>query len=323
MGVQQAVVAPGRLGSLAIVFVFGGMASASQSRANGEFTLYTGSGVHSAFISFVIGLGILSVVALGSGSIRRGIAAIPRAVRAGTLPIWAVPAGVLGGVFIACASYSVALIGVSLFAVGTVMAQTSTALAVDRIGLGPTGRTRLSANRIVAASLAIVAVLIAAAPSITAADFAILAVLASILGGVATTVQQGLNGRITVAAKQPIATTWLNFLFGSLGLLIGLLFAMAFLGDTFTWPSSGPWWMWLGGVFGVVFILTSAWAVPRLGVLVTMLSVIAGQLTGALVYDLLLPVGDNTLTWQIVAGVLLTFVAVYLGSMRRPGQVLR
>ena len=103
----------------------------------------------------------------------------------------------------------------------------------------------------------------------------------------------------------------------------GLLFAMAFLGDTFTWPSSGPWWMWLGGVFGVVFILTSAWAVPRLGVLVTMLSVIAGQLTGALVYDLLLPVGDNTLTWQIVAGVLLTFVAVYIGSMRRPGQVLR
>lgn len=323
MSGQHAAPAAGRLGSLAIVFVFGGMASASQSRANGEFTLYTGSGVHSAFISFVIGLVILSVVALGSGSIRRGIAAIPRAVRAGTLPIWAVPAGVLGGVFIACASYSVALIGVSLFAVGTVMAQTSTALAVDRIGLGPTGRTRLSANRIIAAILAIVAVVIAAAPSITAADFAILAVLASILGGIATTVQQGLNGRITVAAKQPIATTWLNFLFGSLGLLIGLLFAMAFLGDSFTWPSSGPWWMWLGGVFGVVFILTSAWAVPRLGVLVTMLSVIAGQLTGALVSDLLLPVGDNTLTWQIVAGVLLTFVAVYIGSMRRPGQVLR
>ena len=92
MSGQHAAPAAGRLGSLAVVFVFGGMASASQSRANGEFTLYTGSGVHSAFISFVIGLAILSVVALGSGSIRRGIAAIPRAVRAGTLPIWAVGA---------------------------------------------------------------------------------------------------------------------------------------------------------------------------------------------------------------------------------------
>lgn len=310
-------------GSLAVVFVFGGVASASQSRANGEFTQFTGSGVHSALISFVIGFVILSVIALASKEIRIGIRRVPEAVRTGTLPLWAVPAGVLGGVFIACASYSVALIGVSLFAVGTVMAQTSTALFVDRVGIGPMGRTRLTANRIAAAVIAVIAVLIAAGPRMTTAGFAVLAVVASIVGGIATTVQQGLNGRMTVATRQPIATTWFNFLFGSLGLLLGVVLAMVFAGDEFTWPSGGPWWMWLGGVFGVVFILTSAWAVPKFGVLITMLSIIAGQLTGALFFDLVLPVGDNTVTWYVVAGVLLTFVAVYTGSSRRVPRATR
>ncbi len=305
-------------GSLATVFVFGGLASASQSRANGEFTHYTKSGVHSALISFAIGLIILSLIVIASRDIRAGIARIPESVRQGALPVWAVPAGVLGGVFIACASYSVALIGVSLFAVGTVMAQTTTALVVDRVGIGPMGRTRLTRNRVLAAALAIIAVVVAAGPRLTDANFAVLAVVASIVGGIATTVQQGLNGRITVASRQPIATTWLNFLFGTAGLTVGLIIGMVFSGDRFTWPSGGPWWMWLGGVFGVVFILTSAWAVPRLGVLVTMLGIIAGQLTGALLFDWLLPVGDNTLEWHVFAGVLLTFVAVYIGSMRRP-----
>lgn len=304
------------LGSLAVVFIFGGMASASQSRANGEFTQYTGSGVHSALISFVIGFVILSVIAAASKDIRAGIRRVPEAARAGTLPLWAVPAGVLGGVFIACASYSVALIGVSLFAVGTVMAQTSTALFVDRVGIGPMGRTRLTPNRIAAAVITVIAVVVAAGPRVTAVEFAILAVVASVIGGIATTIQQGLNGRMTVAARQPIATTWFNFLFGSLGLLIGVVFAMVFAGDEFAWPSGGPWWMWLGGVFGVVFILTSAWAVPKFGVLVTMLTIIAGQLTGALFYDLVIPVGDNTVTWHLVVGVVLTFVAVYIGSIR-------
>ena len=313
----------GRPATLVVVFIFGGMASASQSRANGEFTLYTGSGVHSALISFALGLLILSVIALGSPAMRRGIAAVPVAVRTGALKPWVVPAGVLGGVFIACASYSVALIGVSLFAVGTVMAQTTTALVVDRVGIGPTGRTRITANRVVAAALAIVAVVIAAAPQIGTSGFAVLAVLASIVGGIATTVQQGLNGRITVAVRQPAATTWLNFLFGTLGLLVGLLLAAVFAGDTFTLPSGGTWWMWLGGVFGVVFILASAWAVPRLGVLVTMLAIIAGQLSAALLFDLFLPVGDNRLTWPVVVGMLLTFVAVYIGASRRSRQGAR
>ena len=75
--------------------------------------------------------------------------------------------------------------------------------------------------------------------------------------------------------------------------------------------------MWLGGVFGCVFILTSAWAVPRYGVLVFTLTTIAGQLTAALALDVVVPVGDNRVAVSLVFGVILTFAAVAVGALRR------
>ncbi len=303
--------------ALAAIFVFGGCASALQSRSNGELTQHSGSGVNSALFSFIIGLAILSVIAVASGDIRTAISRIPATVRDGTLAWWAVPAGVLGGVFIACASFAVAIVGVALFAIGAVVGQAATALLVDRLGIGPNGRTSLTAARKSSALIAVVAVVVAASGSINAKLFSISAVAAALLGGTAATVQQGLNGRITVASGHPLATTWLNFVFGSLGLLVGTAIAMLLLGDELSVPTAGPWWMWLGGVFGCIFILTSAWAVPRYGVLVFTLATIAGQLTAALVLDATVPVGDNEVAVSLVLGVILTFVAVAVGALRR------
>ena len=302
---------------LASIFVFAGVASALQSRANGELTQHSGNGVNSALFSFIIGLLILSVIAVSSREIRAAIARIPATVRDGTLVWWAVPAGVLGGVFIACASFAVAIVGVALFAVGAVVGQTATALLVDRLGVGPNGRSALTSARVISAVIAVFAVIVAASGSINAEGFSLAAILAALLGGTATTVQQGLNGRITVASRHPLATTWLNFVFGTFGLVIGTAIGVLLLGDELTVPTAGPWWMWLGGVFGCVFILTAAWAVPRYGVLAFTLTTIAGQLTAALALDLVVPVGDNRVKVNLVAGVLLTLVAVAVGALRR------
>ncbi len=302
---------------LAAIFTFAGVASALQSRSNGELTQHSGNGVNSALFSFIIGLLILSVIAGSSREIRAAITRIPATVRDGSLAWWAVPAGVLGGVFIACASFAVAIVGVALFAVGAVVGQTATALLVDRLGIGPNGRTALSAARVISAVIAVAAVVVAASGSMNAEGFSLAAVLAALLGGTATTIQQGLNGRITVASGHPLATTWLNFVFGTLGLMIGTAIGIVLLGDELRVPTAGPWWMWLGGVFGCVFILTAAWAVPRYGVLAFTLATIAGQLTAALALDLLVPVGNNRVEVSLVAGVLLTFAAVGVGALRR------
>ena len=49
-------------GALATVFVFGGCASALQSRSNGELTHHSGSGVNSALFSFIIGFAIQKTI---------------------------------------------------------------------------------------------------------------------------------------------------------------------------------------------------------------------------------------------------------------------
>ena len=79
--------------------------------------------------------------------------------------------------------------------------------------------------------------------------------------------------------------------------------------------------MYLGGVLGVMFITTASWAVPRYGVLVFALTSIAGQLLGALLLDLLLPVDGGLVAWNLILGVVLTFIAVAVGagvSLPRP-----
>ena len=86
------------------------------------------------------------------------------------------------------------------------------------------------------------------------------------------------------------------------------------MGAEITVVEPGPWWMYLGGVLGVMFITTASWAVPRYGVLVFALTSIAGQLLGALLLDLLLPVDGGLVAWNLILGVVLTFIAVAVGA---------
>ena len=46
-----------------------------------------------------------------------------------------------------------------------------------------------------------------------------------------------------------------------------------------------PWWIWTGGVFSATFIVVSTFLTPRLGVAVTLSTIIVGQLSAALVVD--------------------------------------
>jgi transporter family-2 protein len=46
-----------------------------------------------------------------------------------------------------------------------------------------------------------------------------------------------------------------------------------------------PWWIWTGGIFSATFIVVSTWLTPRLGVALTLATIIVGQLTAALVVD--------------------------------------
>ena len=77
-------------------------------------------------------------------------------------------------------------------------------------------------------------------------------------------------------------------------------------------PAS-PWWIYLGGVLGVIYIAYSATIVQHLGVLASTLLSVGGTLFGALLIDWLMPAEGIRISGWLVSGILLSFIGVQIG----------
>ena len=133
--------------------------------------------------------------------------------------------------------------------------------------------------------------------------------------GAAATVQQGINGRVTVAPRSPMTTTWLNFATGTATLLVLAVPGVGF--GSFGRPESfaAPWWAWCGGLIGTVIIAVTAVAVRPLGVLLVMLLMLAGQLVAAVALDALDPQTRDHITPLVLVGLLVTMGAAALAGV--------
>ncbi|MBF6173503.1 DMT family transporter [Nocardia blacklockiae] len=302
-----------------------GAGVAVQGRLNGALGERLRDGVAAAVISFGSGLLVLCLVFALSGRLRAGVGKVRRAVAAGELRWWQLLGGLCGAFFVACQGLTVAALGVAAFTVATVAGQLASSLVVDRLGLGPSGRTPVTAPRTVGAVLALVAVVVAAVggsgtgESVSAAGDllggvppAALIVLPA-LSGIGLAWQQAMNGRIGVVGG-PYSATLVNFATGVVVLIAVEALVLARTG----WPDRFPTapWLYLGGVIGVVFIALAALVVRWIGVLLLGLTSVAGQLLAAVVLDVALPTGSG-LSAATVVGSVLTLIAVGVAA-RRP-----
>lgn len=292
-----------------------GALTAIQSRMNGGLAAIMHNGFEAAVVSFGSGFIILTVLLVLMPGIRRGLARIPAAIRSGELRWWQILGGLLGGTFVAIQSSTVPILGVAVFTVAVVAGQSTNSLVVDRIGLGPAGRQAISGARVLAALLAVIAVAIAVSDRFASGTFSIGAVLVALAAGLIIAVQQAINGRVGRATGHPLSATWLNFAFGVTGLVV-TMFIVGFGTDVdpVALPDA-PFWLYLGGAVGVVFIATASWAVQIMGVLVFALASIAGQLAGALLLDYVAPTPGSSPGWHLVLGVLLTGAAVAIAAL--------
>lgn len=119
-----------------------------------------------------------------------------------------------------------------------------------------------------------------------------------------------------VESGRALSATWLNFALGTL--LLAVVFGIGVLAGQPVAPLIGgnP-LLYFGGVIGLDFIALAAWSVTRVGVLITSLLTIAGQLSAAVALDLILPTAGAIITIGLVAGVVLTFVAVLIATLGR------
>lgn len=141
---------------------------------------------------------------------------------------------------------------------------------------------------------------------------AALAILAVILAGGATALQAPTNARLMTAVGSPINAAFVSFAVGTA--VLGMLALMFQTRPDMAAARGLPWYAWIGGVYGVIFVIAATWAVPRMGVATTIILMVAGQLIVSLVLDHFGAFGvpRQPISWSRVGGVALVIAGVLL-----------
>lgn len=140
-------------------------------------------------------------------------------------------------------------------------------------------------------------------------------VLTLLVGGLSA-LQVGVNGLLGQVVGHPLRAAFVNFSVGATALGMSLLGLNILLGGAALppWSFSAPWYYWLGGLFGSVFVLSTIVIAPQIGASTFAVAIIAGQLTVAALLDHfgVLGFAQHPLTLGRVLGIVLLFTGVWL-----------
>ena len=113
------------------------------------------------------------------------------------------------------------------------------------------------------------------------AAYAVMALVT--LAGAATALQAPIIARLATAVGSAVNAALVSFAVGTVA-LIGLTLVLQVRPDLAA-ARALPWYAWIGGLCGVIFVIAATWGVPRLGVATTITLMVAGQLLLGLVLD--------------------------------------
>ena len=300
---------------LDLLAALSGAMIAIQARANGELSQRLNNGLQAALISFGSGLIILFAITLFNAKIKEGIKNLRQSVANKEIARWKLFAGALGGSFVAIQSQIVPLIGVAIFSVASIAGQTAMSLIVDRIGLTGGGKKLISPRRVLAAFLTVLAVLVSVLDRIDAKNLSMFAVIVGVIGGAIVGVQRALNGQINEHSQQSFTTSLVNFTTGTAFLLVLIIVGLIMDGNELSALPSGPWWIYTGGIIGVIYIAFTSTIVQHLGVLTFTLFSVGGQLIASLVIDLFSPTDGVSVSAYLVTGIVMTYAGVVAGGV--------
>lgn len=136
--------------------------------------------------------------------------------------------------------------------------------------------------------------------------------IAVVLAGGATALQAPTNAKLMSAVGSPVNAALVSFAVGTVALAV-----LALIGQTrpdLAAAKALPWYAWIGGLYGVIFVVAATWGVPRLGVALTITLMVAGQLLVGLVLDHFGAFGQPVQPMNLgrVAGVALVIAGVVM-----------
>ncbi len=138
--------------------------------------------------------------------------------------------------------------------------------------------------------------------------------LLAIAAGTLLPIQAGINAQLAKALGHPLLAATVSFTFGAAALMLATTLVQAPL-PAFSRLSQIPWYLWLGGLLGTVYLTATIVLAPVLGAAVMIGLIITGQMLAAIALDHFGLVGfpvHPISAWRIVGVVFLTTGVVLL-----------
>lgn len=139
----------------------------------------------------------------------------------------------------------------------------------------------------------------------------ILFVALASLAGILVALSRQINGRLSLSTSPLISSFW-NHIVGFAALT---LLGLAIGGLVPTGAANAPWFAYIGGPIGVIFVASGSWLITRIGAVNTALLVIGGNMVSGVALDLMRET-PNAL-WASALGVTLILSGVSLIQTRK------
>ena len=115
-----------------------------------------------------------------------------------------------------------------------------------------------------------------------------------------------LNGRLAMSTSAWESSFWNHIVGLGFVSLLALIGGGMFAGE----PLNAPWWAYLGGPIGVLFIAAGSWAISRIGAAQTAMLIIAGQMISGVMLDI--ATGIPGVLWARITGVALILGGIWI-----------
>ncbi|WP_344761302.1 DMT family transporter, partial [Micrococcus yunnanensis] len=166
-------------------------------------------------------------------------------------PVWAALGGSAGAFLVLSQGVAAGILGVALFTVGVVAGQTSFGVLLDYWGIGPSGKISPTRRRLAGVLLCLVAVVITVSGQLSHAGELVWFIM-PLIAGFGTAWQPAVNGRVRAQSGSAVTATFVNFLVGTVILLVVTTARAVFVGLPESIPTAP--WLYTGGVIGTIFI---------------------------------------------------------------------
>ena len=242
---------------------------------------------------------------------------LPQFAPGTSLPWWLWLGGVMGVCFVLGNILLFPRLGAVQTVVLPILGQVVTGLIIDRFGLFGAPLIDVTLPRIAGAIvvfIGIVVVLRAGKSAKVEGDASGLELwlfrLLGVMVGVGSAIQTAVNGYLGTIAGSSLHASEINLFVGVCLLLLAALLTSP--RRLVRRPTPGPWWMWLGGVVGAIFVIAGATLSPLIGTATTVIAFNAGTIAAGQVLEARGAFGarKNPLTTTRLVGLVVIFLGV-------------